>query len=144
MKQMIILVPDGPHNLSSVIGCYKIFTRANEYWKNLGNKPVFNIQLAGTSRRVELYDGLFTVKPHVSIKEVKRAHLVIVPSLNHQYEEVAKRYKEMANWIRQQHDKGAEIASICTGAFLLAASGLLNGKSCSTHWSATDALRTMF
>ena len=39
---------------------------------------------------------------------------------------------------------GAEIASICTGAFLLAASGLLDGKSCSTHWSAADQLRTHF
>ena len=42
---------------------------------------------------------------------------------------------EMIDWIAKQYKEGAEIATICTGAFLLAASGLLDGKSCSTHWS---------
>ena len=36
MKHLTILVPDGQNNLSSIVGAYKIFTRANEYWK----KPV--------------------------------------------------------------------------------------------------------
>jgi len=144
MKQLIILVPNGPHNLSSVVGSYKIITRANDYWKSLGRDPVFDIRLAGTSKRVDLYDGLFSIKPHLSIKEVKRCDLVIIPSLNHQYQEVARKYQSLAVWIREQYEKGAEIASICTGAFLLAASGLLDGKSCSTHWSAADQLRTHF
>ncbi|HVU84612.1 MAG TPA: helix-turn-helix domain-containing protein, partial [Puia sp.] len=34
--------------------------------------------------------------------------------------------------------------SICTGAFLLASSGLLNGRTCSTHWAFADTFRTMF
>lgn len=50
----------------------------------------------------------------------------------------------MIAWIESQYNKGAEIASICTGAFLLASSGILNGKACSTHWSAADDLRTKF
>ena len=50
----------------------------------------------------------------------------------------------MIDWIEKQHRQGAEIASICTGAFLLASSGLLDGKTCSTHWSAAGDLRTMF
>ncbi len=144
MKQLIILVPNGHHNLSSVVGSFKIFTRANDYWKKLGHDPVFDIRLAGTSKRVDLYDGLFSVKPHLSIKEVKHCDLVIIPSLNHQYQEVARKYQPLAVWIREQYEKGAEIASICTGAFLLAASGLLDGKSCSTHWSAAEQLRTHF
>ena len=32
MKHLTILVPDGENNLSSIVGAYKIFTRANEYW----------------------------------------------------------------------------------------------------------------
>ena len=50
----------------------------------------------------------------------------------------------LIEWIEKQYKHGAEIASICTGAFLLASSGLLDGKSCSTHWSAADNFRTMF
>jgi len=144
MKQLIILVPDGHHNLSSVIGSYKIFTRANDHFKSQDRKPVFTIRLAGLSKQVDLYEGLFSVKPHVSIKEVKRCDLVIIPSLNHQYGRVTTENREMATWIRQQYDKGAEVASICTGAFLLASTGLLDGKSCSTHWSAAEAFRNQF
>jgi len=50
----------------------------------------------------------------------------------------------MIDWIEKQYKEGADIASICTGAFLLASSGLLDGKSCSTHWAAADNFRSMF
>src|SRR5690606_5034911 len=46
--------------------------------------------------------------------------------------------------IADQYKKGAEVASICTGAFMLASSGLLNGKTCSTHWAAAEPFRSMF
>ena len=50
----------------------------------------------------------------------------------------------LIDWIEKQYKDGAEIASICTGAFMLASSGLLDGKSCSTHWAAADNFRSMF
>jgi transcriptional regulator GlxA family with amidase domain len=50
----------------------------------------------------------------------------------------------MIDWIGKQYKHGAEIASICTGAYMLASTGLLDGKTCSTHWSAADQLRSMF
>jgi transcriptional regulator GlxA family with amidase domain len=50
----------------------------------------------------------------------------------------------LIDWIGEQYKNGAEIASICTGAYLLAATGLLDGKSCSTHWSAAAQLSRMF
>jgi transcriptional regulator GlxA family with amidase domain len=52
--------------------------------------------------------------------------------------------KILIDWITQQYKSGAEIASLCTGAFMLASSGLLDGRSCSTHWAAADTFRTMF
>jgi len=50
----------------------------------------------------------------------------------------------LIDWIEKQYKHGAEIASICTGAFLLASSGLLDGKNCSTHWAVADNFRAMF
>lgn len=41
-------------------------------------------------------------------------------------------------WLKRQHDKGVKICSVCTGAFLLAEAGLLDGKECTTHWKFTD------
>lgn len=144
MKHLTILVPDGQNNLSSIIGSYKILTRANEYWKEKHNKEVFKIQLAGISRKVDFYDGLFSVKPHINISEIKKTSLIIIPALNKDFKSSISKNKKVAAWLVEQFDKGAEIASICTGCFLLASTGLLDGKTCSTHWHAADRFKEMF
>ncbi len=144
MKHLTILVPDGENNLSSIVGAYKIFSRANEYRKDMGKKQVFNIQLAGLSKQIDFYDGLFSVKPHTYISEIKKTDLVIIPSLNHNFENAVKDNQPVIDWIATQYKNGAEIASICTGAFMLASSGLLDGKSCSTHWAVADNFRLLF
>jgi len=75
---------------------------------------------------------------------VSRTDLIIVPSLNHAYDAAIAGNTGLIEWLSAQYKNGAEIASICTGAFLLAAAGILDGKSCSTHWAATDELRQRF
>ena len=144
MKHLTILVPDGENNLSSIVGAYKIFSRANEYWKKQGKRELFNIELAGISNKIEFYGGLFSVNPHTYISAIKKTDLIIIPSLNHNYNKAVRENRSLIEWIEKQYMQGAEIASICTGAFLLASSGLLDGKICSTHWSAADNLRAMF
>jgi len=144
MHHLTIIVPEGQNNLSSIVGPYKIFTRANEYWKASGRKTLFKIELAGLSKEVDFYDGLFTVKPHKHISSITKTNLIIIPSLNHNYQKAVKENKELIAWIDKQYKRGTEIASICTGAFMLASSGLLDGKSCSTHWAAADNFRSMF
>jgi len=144
MRHLSIVVPEGENNLSSIVGPYKIFTRANEYWKAQGRPPVFTIELAGISKQVDFYEGLFSVKPHALISSITKTDLVIIPSLNHNYEASVKNNRELIDWIALQYRNGAEIASICTGAFLLASAGLLNGKTCSTHWAAADIFRKWF
>jgi len=144
MKHLTILVPEGQNNLSSIVGAYKIFSRANQYWTEQGNRKLFTIELAGLSKKVEFYDGLFTVNPHTQISAIAKTDLIIIPSLNHNYQNALKGNEPLVDWLVKQYKHGAEIASICTGAFLLAATGLLDGKHCSTHWSAADNFRTTF
>lgn len=145
MKHITIVVPNGEgNNLSSIVGAYKILTRANDYWKSIGKNSLYKIEVAGTSKKVEYYEGLFSVKPHTNISTISKTNLIIIPSLNHNYQNVVKRNKQLIDWIEYQYRLGAEVASICTGAFLLASSGLLDGKNCSTHWAAADNFRTMF
>jgi transcriptional regulator GlxA family with amidase domain len=143
MKNLAILVPEGDNNLSSIVGAYKIITRANQYWQSLEKKPVFNIQLAGVSKEVKFHDSLFSVHP-THITKIKKPDLVIIPSLNHNFINSIKQNATIIHWIKNQHKRGCEIASICTGAFLLASTGLLDDKKCSTHWAAAEALKEMF
>jgi len=63
MKHLTIIVPEGENNLSSIVGAYKIFSRANEYRKKATGEELFAIRLAGLSKEVEFYEGVFTVKP---------------------------------------------------------------------------------
>lgn len=145
MKHLTILVPDGEgNNLSSIVGTYKIFSRANEYRKQSGKEQLLNIQLAGISSEVQYYDGLFSVKPHTHISDIPKTDLIIIPSLNHCYETAIAQNTLLIDWVKMHYEQGAEVASICTGAFILASSGLLNDKKCSTHWAAADQFRTMF
>jgi transcriptional regulator GlxA family with amidase domain len=143
MKQVIIVVPEGNANLSSITGSFEILTRANEYWQKMGNKPLMEVRLAGFTPEVKMDLGFFSIHP-VSISEIKKADLIIIPSLSHQYESMIKENEALIIWIKEQYKGGAEVASICTGAFLLAATGLLEGKSCSTHWNAAAGFRRLF
>ncbi|NQD69649.1 helix-turn-helix domain-containing protein [Sphingobacterium shayense] len=145
MKHVTIIVPDGEgNNLSSIVGAYKILTRADDYWKQSGRKSVFKIQLAGISETVAFHEGLFTVKPHTHISAVTKTDLIIIPSLNHDYRKAVERNGILIDWIERRYKEGAQIATICTGAFLLASSGLLDGRTCSTNWAVADDFRTMF
>jgi transcriptional regulator GlxA family with amidase domain len=144
MKHLTIVVPDGPNNISSITGSFEILTRANDFWKAGGRMPLYKIEVAGVSGTNEFEDGLFTVRPHLLISAIDKTDLIIIPSLNHNYQKAMKGNKELADWIAWQYKSGAEIASVCTGAFLLASSGLLDGKACSTHWSVADNFRSMF
>lgn len=144
MKRLTIIVPNGENNLSSIVGAYKIFSRANAYRKEQGKKEVFRIELAGLSDEVDFYGGLFTAKPQKHISEIDKTDLVIIPSLNHNYLKSIKANHALIDWISVQYRQGAEIASICTGAYLLAETGLLDGRACSTHWSAAEQFRQRY
>jgi transcriptional regulator GlxA family with amidase domain len=144
MKQVVILVPNEYVNLSSVAGSYEILTRANGYWQRIGNGARMEVQVAGFTTELQLDAGLFSIHP-IHIKHIKKADLVIIPSIaNNGFENMIAQNAELISWIREQYKLGAEIASICSGAFLLAATGLLEGKTCSTHWNVADDFKRMF
>lgn len=144
MKHLTIIIPAGENNLSSITGAYEIVNKANEYWKEKGRQALFAVQLAGVTEKVDFNEGLFTVKPHLNISAIVKTDLIIIPSLNHNYELALKENQLLIDWLEKQYKNGAEIASICTGAFMLASSGLLDGKVCSTHWSVAENFRLLF
>ncbi len=153
MKHISIIVPDSQSTLSTIaciVGAYEIFTSANGYRKKsdsyrMDKKELFTIELAGISESEEINGGLFTVKPQVNISAITKTNLIIIPStLIRSNKDAVKGNQLLIDWIEQQYKNGAEIASMCSGAFLLASSGLLDGKSCSTHWAHADNFRAMF
>ncbi|MDI3319520.1 GlxA family transcriptional regulator [Pinibacter soli] len=143
MKNITIVVPDCELNLNSVAGAWEILSRANDYWQKIGNRPKLDILIAGFVKESVISKGYFTVHP-TDIRTIKKTDLLIIPSIFGDYKETIKKNEALIDWIGEQYKNGAEIASMCSGAFLLAATGLLEGKTCSTHWNSTEAFREMY
>ena len=143
MKHVTIVIPKGHANLSSIAGSFEILNFANGYWQKMGNDPMIEICIAGYTTDLKLDVPLFSAAP-TNFKEIKKTDLVIIPSVADHYDHIVEKNAALIFWITEQYKMGAEIASICTGVFLLGATGLLDGKTCSTYWSAANDFRRLF
>ncbi|KAB2922607.1 MAG: helix-turn-helix domain-containing protein [Bacteroidetes bacterium] len=143
-KHVSILVPDGAAVLGCIEGALKTFRIANLFLEGRGGRPLFDIQLVALTKEPRTYDGYFSVQPDATVRSVQRTDLIIVPPVNGDMHEVVELNNAFFSWIRERYAEGAEVASLCVGAFLLAGTGLLEGKRCSTHWSADHLFRTMY
>lgn len=143
MKHVTILVTP-QSNLGSIENPRRGFLTVNDYMECQGKGPLFKVQLAGLSQKVELDKGMYTVHPDVQIRHLKKTDLVIIPAFGQHTKEGVEQSKAFIPWITEQYKSGAEVASLCIGAFLLASTGLLKGKKCSTHWQAASDFKMMF
>lgn len=143
MKHISILVPENAI-LGSLEGSRQLLTQVNDFMKAREEPPLFKVQLVGLSRETKVSGGLFTVNSHVVISEVRKTDLIIIPAIDGDIAQALEKNRDFIPWIAQQYKKGAEVASLCLGAFLLASTGLLKGKRCATHWMAENTFRSMF
>lgn len=144
MKHISLLIPEGETSLSNIEASYKIFTQVNQALEKEGKHPLFRIELVGLNRQTSLTKGLFTISPQTTIRDVKKTDLVIIPAVHGSAREVVAGNRLLAEWIARQYAKGAEVVSLCIGAFILASTGLLKGKSCTTHWLSAGEFTEMF
>jgi transcriptional regulator GlxA family with amidase domain len=144
MKHISILVLEPEPNIISIVACYRAFIRVNQCLADTGKKPLFNIQLVSISRCIEMDNGLISLRPHADLHQVKKTSIILIPDLTWNFSAALTANAEVIPWIVRQYKQGAEVASMCTGGFLLASTGLLDGRSCSTHWMVTNLFRKMF
>jgi transcriptional regulator GlxA family with amidase domain len=144
MKHISILVPEGDSSLSNLEATFKMFNMANEALRKMGEEPLFETHLVATHKKARLSNGCFSIIPDTTIADVERTDLIIIPAIHGDYQMVVTNNKAFIPWIIEQYRGGAEIASLCIGAFLLAGTGLLDGKNCATHWLAASEFREMF
>lgn len=143
MKKVSILVPESAV-LEAVADPRYMFTTINQFFEASGKAPLFDVQLVGQNREVRLHQGLFSVHPDKLLHEVTQTNLIIIPALAGDMETAVRRNQWAISWIIEHYSRGTEVASLCVGAFLLASTGLLNGKRCSTHWAFANEFRQMF
>ncbi len=143
MKHISILVPERAV-LAAIDDPRHVFSQVNSFYKQAGKLAVFDIKFVGLKREVKLHDSAFTVHADLLLDEVEKTDLIFIPAFVGDLKTAVERNKDFIPWLVKQREKGAEIVSLCVGAFLLAKTGLLDGKQCSTHWRAADEFKRMF
>jgi len=143
MKHVSILIPETAV-IEAIADPRYLFTAVNEFLQASGKRPLFKVELIGMTKEVRLNNSLFSVHADKLLHEVEHTDLIFVPAISGNIGYAMEANQDLLPWIIKQHAKGAEVASLCMGAFLLAATGLLDGRKCSTHWLFANQFREMF
>ncbi|HEA16192.1 MAG TPA: DJ-1/PfpI family protein [Pseudoalteromonas prydzensis] len=117
-------------------GPFEVFSTA----KRLANND-WQVSLIAESNTPVMARGGFSVNPHYSFADHPQIDLLIVVGGVHSHE---LEKPNVINWIRETAASATKVASVCTGAFLLAKAGLLDGLTVTTHWEDQSDLADMF
>jgi len=107
-------------------------------------RRVFGVRLAGLdSAIVHCRDGV-SLYPTVMAADVTAPDLVVVPGLDDDLAASFNQNRRWVPWLRTWHAAGSRIAGSCTGAFLVADAGLLDGRPATTHWMFAGELHRRY
>jgi transcriptional regulator GlxA family with amidase domain len=119
-------------------GPFEVFSLTSK-----NNEKLFEVLTIGeTGELISARNGL-KVLPMANFKDKLNLDILIIPG-GYGAEEIEIKNQNTINWIKEQKDKVKILASVCTGAFLLAESGILDNKSATTHWMDIDRLENEY
>ncbi|WP_212004782.1 GlxA family transcriptional regulator [Chitinophaga sp. HK235] len=130
--------------IASIADCQYVFAMVNSFLAESGKAPLFDIKLAGIRPEVSYNNGAFSIKPDVQLDAVNDADLIIVPALTGDMTTAVMLNREYSLWLAEQYKEGAEVACLGSGVFLLAFSGVMKGKQCTTHWNYANELKYFY
>lgn len=132
---------------SGIAGPMDMFLQAGVVWnwfKGEEIAPYFDVKIVSLNGEPISTANQVGLLPHCAAGDIQHTDLIIIPSQGSQYAALDDAFYQRVEWIKKWYTKGAAVASICTGAFTLASTGLLDGKTATTHWGAAHAFRKMF
>ncbi|WP_215545460.1 GlxA family transcriptional regulator [Amycolatopsis sp. CA-230715] len=132
---VLFLLFDGVQSLD-VTGPLEVFTSANGWLLAHGGKPAYAITTASVGGAAVRTSSGLRITPDADLAEVAVPDLVVVPG----GEGTWSPPPELTAWLRGTGPGVPRLVSVCTGAFLLAEAGLLDGRRATTHWAYCDAL----
>jgi transcriptional regulator GlxA family with amidase domain len=130
--------------IEAVTPPYRSFKAANDFLVASGKKPIFKVEYVGLTKFVSANDGEYTIKTDRLLKDVDKTDLLIIPPVYGDIIQGIKNNAQCIPYIQNLYNKGCKVASLCLGAFLLAETGLLTGKKCSTHWAYIDEFKKRY
>ena len=146
MKKIVILALENSV-LSTIAAPMDLFLQAGVMWNLIrGEKPnpLFEVKIVTSNGREIRAINQVPVIPACSMLDIEEADLIIIPSQAFYFDPQTKAHLERVEWLKNWYEKGADIASICTGAFTLASTGLLDGRDATTHWAMAKQFKKSF
>lgn len=143
MKHISFLLVGNKVKPSLLFGAIEVLNVANRFLQEKGLPPYYQIELVGEAFEQPVSNAFFSFHNLKRTVDIKRTDCVIIPATEPE-EDLGIKYAGSLAWVVDQYHQGAEVASLCTGAFLLAATGLLEGKTCATHWKMEGVFKRMF
>jgi transcriptional regulator GlxA family with amidase domain len=138
--QVFVIGIDGADSLNTV-SVLDTMAKANAAWRYLmdpGSPDLFiPITVAIDRAPIRFANGV-SLDPMKVVGEDDQPNLVVVPGLDVDVPASLELNRHWVKWIRHWHDRGSVVASSCTGAFLVAEAGILDGRQATTHWVAKD------
>jgi transcriptional regulator GlxA family with amidase domain len=136
MKKVVILASEGCV-LSTIASPMDMFLQAGVMWNvTMGKRPdpAFEVKIVTSDGQPVMALNQVPVVPACSMHDIKDVDLIIIPSQGFFFDLQSEAHIARVDWLGKWSENGADLASVCTGAFTLAATGLLDGKSATTHW----------
>lgn len=109
-----------------------------------GSPALFNVESASIDGQKVACTGGLRLTPDKTLEDVCKPHLIIVPGFMFNILGVLPSLTKMIQWLQIQHQQGCYIASMCTGAFVTAQAGLLDGRCATTHWFFSEQFAQRF
>lgn len=131
---------------TTIFGPMDIFNQAGRLWNRINKSPqdpFFDVTIASSDGKPIQCLNKVQILPHCGIESVQETDLILIATVS-DIEQILQRSPELVPWINRQYDQGAHVASICTGVFLLAETGLLDGKSATLHWGFAEMFRRKY
>jgi transcriptional regulator GlxA family with amidase domain len=137
LETLVLALPETAG--SALYGLVDVLMSTGNLWQTLARADAdplpFHVQIASMSTRSFRCGNGIPVSPSVAIHDNPATDIIIIPELwLGPDEHLGGRYTEMTNWIRERYENGTCIYSGCSGALLLAETGLLDGREATSHW----------
>ena len=142
----LVAIPDAV--ISTLTGIYDVlgsFRMLGRLDPAIPEAPPFIVEIVAAGRgNVALASGV-PVEVHRAVSDVTATDIIIVPSVLLGPEGWRTgRYPGIVDWARRMHAEGALLCSACSGVFLLAETGLFNGRETTVHWGYAEAFAKVF
>jgi transcriptional regulator GlxA family with amidase domain len=132
---------------SAITGALDIFALAGVTWQRMqGQQPKaeFEVQIATLKKKGIRCINQLEINSHIAIEEVQQTDLLLIPTIGGSLQSVLESNQALLPHIRRHFEAGADIASNCSGAFLLAEAGILDGREATTHWGYAEQFRQAY